>query len=188
MKALFLISSLFFSTLTFSQVYSKEYSKTIALYQAKFFLMTQVIKDSSSIIKFEIDPLAAAASGQLTSLNYSCKSKNLSGLILGFYGTYWNNHGVHYSGFAFKNISEEKASKLLAKLARIIKDESKYLIADSDNNNIFFTFDDIKFLIYKTATNSTKIRVFWQGFDSEWEMTAFKRTKKRFERRINKNN
>ena len=39
------------------------------------------------------------------------------------------------------------------------------------------------FLIYNDEL-STKIRVFWNGFDSEWESQAFGRTKKRFEKNI----
>lgn len=57
--------------------------------------------------------------------------------------------------------------------------------ADYNNNNMFFQFDDMTFLVYKNSV--VKIRVFWNGFDSEWESTAFERTKKRFERHLNKN-
>jgi hypothetical protein len=46
-------------------------------------------------------------------------------------------------------------------------------------------YDDISFLIYKT-NNGSKIRVFWNGFDSEWESTAFLRTKRRFEKNAKK--
>ena len=46
--------------------YAKEFSKEIALYNAKIFVLQQVLGVSSEVAKFEIDPLAAASSGELT--------------------------------------------------------------------------------------------------------------------------
>jgi hypothetical protein len=184
-----LTASLLFSTISFSQVststglyFAKEFSKEEALYKAKDYLMTQVIGVEKNLIKFDIDPLAAASSGELTSLVYGCDKKNLSGLILGFYGYKWNEAGVVYQAYAFKNFPEDKALEILSKLDQYIDEESKYLSSDSDNNNMFFQYEDVTFLIYRGI--GTKIRVFWNGFDSEWESTAFGRTKRRFERKI----
>ncbi len=192
MNIKFLIVSLFISTISFSQIsestglyFAKEFSKDQALYKAKEYVMTQVIGvEGENLIKFEIDPLASASSGELTSLVYKCEVKNLSGLVLGFYGNRWNDAGVTYQAYAFKNLPENKAMEILAKLDNYINDESKYLSADSDVKNMFFQYDDITFLIYYDG--SAKIRVFWNGFDSEWESTAFGRTKRRFERKIKK--
>uniref|UniRef100_A0AB33KQ08 DUF4252 domain-containing protein n=1 Tax=Tenacibaculum sp. Pbs-1 TaxID=3238748 RepID=A0AB33KQ08_9FLAO len=184
-----LFVSFLISTISFSQVskssglyFAKEFSKDQALYKAKDYVMKHVIGIEEKLIKFDIDPLAAASSGELTSLVYGCDEKNLSGLILGFYGNRWNDAGVIYQAYAFKNLPKDKALEILSKLDRYIDDESKYLSADSDNNNIFFQYDDMTFLIYRDG--SVKIRVFWNGFDSEWESTAFGRTKRRFERKI----
>tara|TARA_Y100000385_G_scaffold131542_1_gene136838 strand:+ start:421 stop:999 length:579 start_codon:yes stop_codon:yes gene_type:complete len=184
-----IIASLLISTISFSQVsysnglyFAKEFSKDQALYKAKDYVMTQVIGVEKNLIKFDIDPLAAASSGELTSLVYGCDEKSLSGLILGFYGNRWNEAGVVYQAYAFKNLPKNKALEILSKLDQYIDDESKYLSADSDNNNMYFQYDDITFLIYRDG--SEKIRVFWNGFDSEWESTAFGRTKRRFERKI----
>lgn len=156
---------------------AKEFSKDIALYRAKAFVFQQVIGSTDDLIEFQIDPLAAASSGELTSLVYKCQQQQKEGLILGFYGDYWNNAGVVYKGYAFKNIPKEKALALLDKIQKAIKDKTKYLDQDKDNNNIYFQSDDISFLI--TNSGGIKIRVFWNQFDSEWDMTAFKRTKRR---------
>ncbi|OAD42377.1 hypothetical protein [Polaribacter atrinae] len=184
-----LIVSLLISSISFSQIsestglyFAKEFSKDQALYKAKDYVMTEVIGVENALIKFDIDPLAAASSGELTSLVYGCEEKNLSGLVLGFYGSRWNKAGVVYQAYAFKNLPENKALEILSKLDSYIDNESKYLSADSDNNNMFFKYDDMTFLIYRDG--SVKIRVFWNGFDSEWESTAFGRTKRRFERKI----
>jgi len=192
MKKTLLILSLLLSTLSFSQVsvnkgvyFAKEFSKDVSLYKAKNFVMSEIIGVEKKITKFEIDPLAAAKSGELTTLVYKCEEKKISGLVLGFYGDRWNDSGVSYQAYAFKNLPINKALEILSKLKKSIEDESKFLSQDYDNNNIFFRYDDITFLIYKT-NGGLKIRVFWNGFDSEWESTAFGRTKRRFEKSINK--
>ena len=186
-----LFLSFFISAISFAQVsestglyFAKEFSKDEALYKAKDYVMKQVIGIEKKLVKFDIDPLAAASSGELTSLVYGCEEKNLSGLVLGFYGNQWNDAGVIYQAYAFKNFPKDKALEILSKIDKYIDDESKYLSADSDNNNMFFQYDDMTFLIYQNG--SVKIRVFWNGFDSEWESTAFGRTKRRFERKIKK--
>jgi hypothetical protein len=192
MKFKLLFVSLLISTISFSQIsqgggfyFAKEFSKSHALYKAKEFVMSEIIEVNKSLIKFDIDPLASASSGELTSLVYSCDEKNISGLVLGFYGNYWNPNGLIYQGYAFKNLPKKNALEILSKLDKYIDDESRYLNADSDNNNMFFQYDEMTFLIYSDF-GGVKIRVFWNGFDSEWESIAFKRTKRRFERKIKK--
>src|SRR5690606_14372623 len=161
---------------------AKEFSKDIALFKAKEFVMEKIIGVDTELTKFEIDPLAASSSGQLTSLVYSCKEKNLSGLVLGFYGNRWNPAGVAYQAYAFKNLTEVKAIELLNKIDDFMNENLKYLNSSSDNNNIFFKYDDMTFLIYRDG--AIKIRIFWYNFDSEWEEISFGRTKRRFEKAI----
>jgi len=180
-------------TKTFSQVTSKEvnnniwvakeFSKDIALYNSKNFLFKNVLGVSPEVVKFEIIPLAAASSGELTTLLYKCESKQKEGLVLGFYGNYWNEAGVLYQGFAFKNFEKKQAIEFLSQINDAIVNNSKFLDADSDNNNIYFKFDDIDVLIWSSSQEYT-IRLFWNGFDSSWEKTAFNRSKRRFEKKI----
>lgn len=180
-------------TKTFSQVTSKEvnnniwvakeFSKDIALYNSKNFLFKNVLGVSPEVVKFEIIPLAAASSGELTTLLYKCESKQKEGLVLGFYGNYWNEAGVLYQGFAFKNFEKKQAIEFLSQITDAIQNNIKFLDADSDNNNIYFKFDDIDVLIWSSSQEYT-IRLFWNGFDSSWEKTAFNRSKRRFEKKI----
>lgn len=162
---------------------AKEYSKDIALYNSKKFLFKDVIGSSEEIVQFEVIPLAAASSGELTTLLYKCESKQLDGLVLGFYGNYWNEAGVLYQGFAFKNLEKKKAIDFLNKIENAIESNSKFLKDNNDNNNISFKYEDIDVLIWTTMGSYT-IRVFWNGFDSTWEKTAYERSKRRFERKI----
>ncbi len=164
-------------------IFSKEYSKEISLYKAKKFVIEEILDSSTSPVKFEIDPLAAASSGELTSLVYQSSSKHKEGLLLGFYGSYWNESGVVFQGFSFKNLPKEKALQLLNNVEKNISEYRKYLNADIDNNNVYFDFDDMTFLICAGAYD-IKIRVFWGNFDADCDMTAFKRTKKRLEKKL----
>ncbi len=164
--------------------FAKEFSKEIALYKAKQFIMFQVIGVTNDLIKTEVYPLAATKSGELTSLVYKCESKNMNGLVLGFYGTRWNEAGVIYTGFEFKDIPKAKAIVFLNELDKRIDDNYKYLSKDKDNNNFFYKYDDLTFLVYAEGL-TYRIRVFYNDFDSEWDYESFRKTKKRFENKMN---
>ena len=69
---------------------AKEFSKDVALFNAKNFLFQKVLGTNADILKFEITPLAAASSGELTTLLYKCDTKQKEGLVLGFYGKFLN--------------------------------------------------------------------------------------------------
>ena len=184
-----LLVFLFAGNVAFSQVtqtngifLAKEFSKEIAMYKAKQYVMSNILEGGSTAVEFQIDPLAAASSGELTSLVYKSENQNRSGMVLGFYGSRWNEAGVIYQAYAFKDLNEEKAIEILNILEETIDKNTKFLNSDRDVNNIFFEYDDMTFLIY--ISGSIKIRVFWNDFDAEWESTAFNRTKRRFEKKI----
>jgi hypothetical protein len=178
-------------TTSFSQVktnnnnvwVAKEFSKDIALYNSKNFLFKNVLGSTSEVVQFEIIPLAAASSGELTTLLYKCESKQKEGLVLGFYGNYWNDAGVLYQGYAFKNFEKNQAIEFLSKIQDAIEDNKKFINDEGDNNNVYFKYDDIDVLIWSSSQTYT-IRLFWNGFDSSWEKTAFDRSKRRFEKKI----
>ena len=161
----------------------KEFSKEISLFKSKEFLFKNVLGSTEQIVPFEVIPLAAASSGELTTLLYKCDTKQKEGLILGFYGDYWNEAGVLYQGYSFKNLEKEKAMEFLNKIVTSIEENKKFLNESGDNNNIFFKYDDMDVLIWTNA-GTYSIRIFWQGFDSTWEKTAFERSKRRFEKKI----
>lgn len=101
---------------------------------------------------------------------------------MGFFGNYWNDAGVLYQGYAFKNFEKDKAIEFLNKIQQAIDDNNKFLKSDPDNNNIYFQYDDLDVLIWSSAVTYT-IRVFWKEFDSTWEKTAFERSKRRYEKK-----
>ena len=90
---------------------------------------------------------------------------------------------VLYQGYSFKNLEKDKAIEFLNKIVASIEENKKFLNENGDNNNIFFKYDDMDVLIW-TNLGTYSIRIFWQGFDSTWEKTAFERSKRRFEKKI----
>jgi len=72
----------------------------------------------------------------------------------------------------------------LNKIERINSDEKKFLrqLDNTNTNNISFSFEDMIVIIYKDDNLSGRIRIQWNDFDAEWENTAFRRTKRRFEK------
>ncbi len=173
---------LFFPLVLTSQSGVKEYSKDIALYQAKFFIINEILGSSLDYDKFIIDPLAASKSSEITSIFY--EGKNKKGLVLGFFDDFWvqDSRSTNFKGYSFKNIEFDTALKLLNKIESIIENEKKFLNADDNENNIYFNFDEMVFLIYREGPLRGRIRISWNNFDGEWENTSFRRTKRRFEK------
>lgn len=166
-------------------VFAKEYSKEISLYRAKAFVMQQILGETNDAVKFDIDPLVASNSGELTTLVYKCDSKSKVGLILGFNSTKWNQAGVIYQEYSFKNMTVKEANEFCENIQIAIKVNSDYLESDYDNNNIYFNYSDVTVLIYKNSFG-TKMRVFWNGYDAEWELSSFNKTVKRLKKEITK--
>ena len=151
-------------TSVFGFIAAKQFSKDIALYNAKKFAVDEIIGATDSIVKFEIDALVAANSGELTTLVYKCDERNKQGLIFGFYNDSWNNAGVIYSGYCFKALEKDKANELLQKILSTIENNHSYLRDDNDNNNVCFQYDDITFIIYNMLNRGSVIRVFLERF------------------------
>lgn len=157
-------------------VMGKIWSKEISLYKAKVFVLNNVLDSTNDIVKFQVTPLAASTSGELTTLIYDCKQQNKIGLVLVFYGDYWNNSGVLYQGYSFKQYPKSKAIALLERLSKTINENYKYLNTDKDDFNITYKEDDLTFVIYNVSLNQTKIRIFWNGFDAEWDASSLYKT------------
>lgn len=164
--------------------FAKEFSKELALFKAKTFLIEEVLNTDSRIVKFESIPLAASNSGELTTLLYKVESLDEEGLILGFFGDYWNDSGVVYQGYGFKNLNKSQAIQLFDKIEKSVEENKKFLRENNDNNNIVFEFDDMKILIW-TTLSSYNLRIYWRGFDSSWEANSLEKSRKRFERKLN---
>lgn len=159
---------------------AKEFSKDVAQFRAKSFLYKNILGIDEKVGKFELIALAAASSGELTTLLYKAEEKNKEGMLLGFFGDYWNESGAVYQGYAFKNLDKNEAYEFLTKISEAIEQNDKYLKNSTAENNIYFSYKDIDVIIY---FGGQSMRLFWNNFDSSWDRTAFDRSKRRFERR-----
>lgn len=167
-----------------AEYYAEEFSEDEAFYRAKEFVMNDVLGAEEKITHFTLEHLAVAKSEELSSLVYHSDDRDQRGLILGFYGTRISEAGTVYNKYGFRALPEASAREILTTLKKLLEDEKKFLRSDKDNNNLFFTYQDITFLIYRNGR--TKIRVFWNGYDSEWESNTLNRTIRRFEKKLEK--
>ena len=69
---------------------------------------------------------------------------------MGFFGNYFTQGGVNYTGFAYINFPKNKAIELPDVIVKAIDDNAKFINKDVDNNNMYFYFDDLRVLIYST--------------------------------------
>lgn len=178
-----LTNSLFAQVASNAGVLAKEYNKEVALYRAKAFIMDHILGKTNDALKFDVDPLVASNSGELTTLVYKCDTKSKVGLLLSFNGARWNEAGVIYEEYSFKDLPIKEAKEFCEKVEIALKINSDYLEKDHNNNNVFFKYNDISILMFNLASG-TKLRVFWNGYDAEWDYSSFTKTVKRLKKEV----
>ncbi len=167
-------------------VLSQEYSKEITEYKVKEFIVRNILElPDNNVVELEIDAITAAASGEITTVIYRCKELKKKGIVFGFYNPYVNEFNVKFNAYKFKNIDFDNAVKLLDELENVL-DEKKSIIKLSNNDgltkNAIYKYDDLVFIFYKSDFGTNLIRVLWKDFDSEWNQSNLKATKRRFSR------
>lgn len=183
--------ALLLSNIAFSQysnnrsLFAKEYSKEECLFKSKNFVITEILGGyTTNINKVVMEPLTASNSGELTTVYYKSEDQNKEGLVLGFFGSRWNEAGVIFTSYDFKNLPKDVALEVMNKLRNATVENQKYLSDPNSNNerNLYFKNGDISFIIYYDL--SYKIRVLWDDFDATWDYKSFEKTLKRFNNRI----
>jgi hypothetical protein len=159
-----------------------EFSDKNLAVKAEGFLLKEILKSPEDIVQFKLERIASSMSGDLTSLIYRCEKKQIEGMILAFYGDYWNDTGDIYKGFIFKNLPKNEALEFLSKISSTIEEQKDFLSKDN-YNNVSFQYEDISVVISKDM--EMKIRIFLNGFDADWDNYAFARTKRRIENNLN---
>lgn len=164
------------------------YSKEISVQKGKKYLLEQVLKPDERTKKLEVYGLSAASSGDLTTLIYNAtEDDDNQGLLLVFYGNYWNEAGVQFQGYDFLNFDTEKAIDFLSTIRANTELNKDYLRKGSDSN-IYFKYDDLTILATGNSVTFFDLRILWKDFDLKWEAGSFNRTVKRFEKRLVKFN
>lgn len=158
----------------------KEMAKEITQFRSKEYIINEIIGPSNGKkIKFETESLASDNSAGLISVAFNCNEVDERGLLLAFFG---ENvfQGRYVTAYAFRYIPLVSAQNLLKELVNVKNEHKKYLMDENDVNNVFFEFEDIKFILYRDGGD--QIRVLWNGFEVVWESTAFNRTQRRLDR------
>jgi hypothetical protein len=159
----------------------KELAKEISQFRSKEYIINEIIGPvGDKEIQFETESLASDNSGGLISVAFNCDDVDERGLLLAFFGDHRNQYGVSSTAYGFRYIPLDDAQKLLTRLRKVKDDKKKYMSSDTDVNNVYVEFEDIKFVLYKDG--GEKVRVFWNGFEVIWEKTAYTRTRKRLDR------
>lgn len=159
---------------------TSQYNKVTSEEKAKKFLMEHVLQITETPLEFRVDALASATSGEVTTLFYECEQTNQSGLILGFYGDYVSKAGLNVKGYGFYHLQHEDALKFLNKLLNIIDNYDFY--DENGYKQYGFVFKEMN-IMCGSQNSSDKARIFWNGFDAEWNGSAIKRTLRRFNRK-----
>lgn len=159
----------------------KEVAKEISQFRSKEFIVNYIIGPTNSKeIRFETEGLASDDSAGLISVAFNCNEINKKGLLLAFFGKNRNEFGVIQTAYAFRYIPLKTAQELLNRIDEVKDKHKKYMNSETDVNNVYLEFEDIKFIIYRDG--GVKVRTLWNGFEVIWERTAFDRTKRRLDR------
>ena len=191
MKTLLLSIILLFTLNSYSQIsaknqtgiggyfLAKEYSAKITESYAEKYMIDKIIDLSELGTQYKIDALVASNSGELTTVYYQCKSQNKEGLILGFYGDYWNENGVTFKSHSFTHLDVESAKSFLNKLDNLYDENSKALFHGI--GAVGAVYGDFKVILKDIAGVSPVYRIFWNGFDAEWKRSELIKTIRRLE-------
>jgi hypothetical protein len=173
-------------------IFSQMYSKEITEYRAKEYIVNEILQvPNKNIIEFEIISLTASKSGELTTVIYDCKALKKRGLIFAFWNEQINDFNTPYKGYAFKNFNYGEAKQFLDSISIVLEQKKGILSLDNNENlskNVAYKWDDLTFVFYKGDIGGNLIRVFWKGFDSEWNQLNLKTTKNRFDGFFHSNN
>ncbi|OIQ26993.1 MAG: hypothetical protein BM564_13515 [Bacteroidetes bacterium MedPE-SWsnd-G2] len=159
----------------------KELAKEISQFKSKEYIINTIIGPAGNEeFQFETESLAADDSGGLISVAFNCDKVDKRGLLLSFFGDHRNQNGVSGTAYGFRYIPLKDAQDLLIRLMGVKSNNKKYMSKESDVNNVYVQFEDIKFVLYKDG--GEKVRVLWNGFEVIWEKTAYQRTKRRLDK------
>jgi len=162
-------------------VEKKAVAKEISQFRSKEFIVNNIIGEAKDKdIQFETESLASDDSAGLISVAFNCTEVGKKGLLLAFFGNNRDSLGNIGLAYGFKYIPLTEAQALLKRIDGLKEKHKKYLSSETDVNNVYIEYDDLKFIVYKDGGD--KVRVLWNGFEIIWERTAFDRTKRRLDR------
>ena len=159
----------------------KEYDGNYAFDRAKEFVIDSIIGSPGIKIKrIYIDGLPGEKYSELTSLYYNGSDKE--GIVLGIFDRAVNESGVRYWKYIFLHFNREEAISFFKVVDGIKDRERSYLNDKNKENHVYFKMKDITFLLY--LDGGYRMKVFYEGFISDWKGTSFERMRRKLEKRL----
>jgi hypothetical protein len=170
-----------------SEIMAQEYSKDISEFRAKEYIIKNILDSSDSIAEFEVNSITASKSGELSVVIYRCKEQRKEGMLFCFWNSRVNEFNVAFNGYSFRNFYLNDGIKLLKYLDVILNNNCNNLLDGINNSdeikNLIVRYDNLIFNFYREyPAGEISIRIFWDEFDSIWNKSNFKTTKRRFEK------
>lgn len=172
----------------------RKYNQDITLYESKRYIIDSVIGRSATPVYLEIDAIAAARSGELTTLVYSCDSLKKKGVVFCFWSDFWNKYGTDFKGYKYKRLTNDEAYLLIKIiLSEVDKFRSRtysgmYYMGGlmTDGGETYFDYLGMTILLTGNKEGVSNIRLFWGDFDAEWNIGDVERMKKRLDQKNKK--
>jgi len=163
------------------------FNKDYTLSKAKTFITNSLINDSITIAEVVLDPYISLKPDDISSICYSLKGKGWDdvGLLLGFYGEFWDDFEGSFKGYGFKLLKRNQATNFLKKIIDVKTSYENYLNKITYSNNVVFFYDDLKTIMFKEG-NIFKVQIIWNGVSAIWSMEEVERTYEGYKRLLKK--
>lgn len=171
-----------------SGIMAQEYSKDISEFRAKEYIIKSILDPSDSITELEVNSITASKSGELSVVIYRCKEQHgKEGMLFCFWNPHVSEFNVDFKGYSFKNFYLKDAVKFMNYFEIIINKNCSGITdginSSDETKNLIVRYDDLILIFYKDyPSGDLSIRIFWDEFDSIWNKSNFKTTKRRFEK------
>ena len=155
----------------YAKLFAQAFSKDISDYLTKVYIARDILKlKENEITGFEIDAVAAAKSGELTTVLYNCPKTNQKGMVLVF----WNKGYYNLGLYSFYHFEYDDALIMMQRISGAIENNKEIL--DEVNTSVLKS-NDIHFIFA-----GSNIRLVWGEYDSLWDKSNFRTTYKKFDK------
>lgn len=185
MKKLVLILIFIISQFSYGQKGTSSFDDKVMFQRGKSFLLNNILKDSDLNEKQFLLDFLKGDGNELSTFYYQTinNPNKKEGIILGFYNEFWEYMPSDtYLGYAFIAISIEELKFFIEKINMINEDYRKFLNEDNNQNNVYFSINELDFIIQKEGDLSLQIRIYWKDFGAVVSRATFRSLERRIEK------
>lgn len=188
MKKLLLLSLLFICQLILAQKGTSSFNDKLMFQRGKSFLINNILNDSDfNEKKFKLDFLEGDGN-ELSTFYYETIDSPVKkeGIIFGFYNEFWEYiPSDSFLGYVFVPISIDELKTIIDKINFINDDYRKFLNDDNNQNNVYFSVNELDFIIQKAGDLSLQIRIYWNDYGAVIRRATFRRLEKSLDIALN---